>query len=295
LDDNGYEFATEYLELTTIKQVVRFLIAKQYLPESCRFEYPVKKPTGTDTYCYSVAEVTAMIARCRAAPERHWLGDVMVGLAHTGLRISELAQSRWGDIDLVSGVIRLPDASLRGTRDDRATARRTKGKRERELPIHPTLRETLEKIYRHTDGRVFHGPRGGSLKPDTVRNALIREVIVPLADRFPATSDEPCFRDGRLHSMRHYFCSMCANNGVPEQMLMDWLGHRHSSMVRRYYHSNREEAQRRMQKISFTGPSNAGIYGEGPAGNRTTAEPEVNSTPGTPEYSGSDQKQETAA
>ena len=294
LDDNGYEYATEYLELTTIKQVIGFLIAKKYLPESCRFEYPLKKPAGTDTYCYSAAEVTAMIAHCQAIPERIWLGDVIVGLAHTGLRISELAQLRLRDIDLVAGVIHLPDASLRGTRDDRASARRTKGKRERELPIHPTLREALKKIHHHNDGRVFHGPRGGILKPDTVRIALIREVIEPLSERFPATSGDPSFKDGRLHSMRHYFCSACANKGVPEQMLMDWLGHRHSSMVKRYYHANREEAQRRMQEISFTSPSTTGIGGEGSA-IETTANPEGKSAPGTTEHGVSDQKPKTAA
>jgi integrase len=109
----------------------------------------------------------------------------------------------------------------------------------------------LDKMKRHSDGRVFHGPRGGVLKPDTVRNVLIRDVIAPLAERFPSVPEEPGFVDGRLHSLRHYFCSMCANSGVPEPMLMDWLGHRHSLMVKRYYHPQREEAQRQLNKVRF--------------------------------------------
>jgi len=44
---------------------------------------------------------------------------------------------------------------------------------------------------------------------------------------------------------------MCADQGVPEQMLMDWLGHRHPSMIRHYYHGQRDEAQRRMDSIRF--------------------------------------------
>ena len=31
----------------------------------------------------------------------------------------------------------------------------------------------------HRDGYIFHGPRGGRLKPDTVRRILVREVIEP--------------------------------------------------------------------------------------------------------------------
>ena len=38
---------------------------------------------------------------------------------------------------------------------------------------------------------IFHGPRGGALKPDTVRRILIRDVLTPLAKRFPKPTDEP--------------------------------------------------------------------------------------------------------
>lgn len=135
-------------------------------------------------------------------------------------------------------------------------ARTTKGRRERVLPLHPRFREALEMMSRNPDGKVFHGACGGMLKPDKVRKALIRDVLTPLAERFPRTPGEPAFTDGRLHSFRHYFCSMCADRGVPEQMLMNWLGHRDSDMVKRYYHASRDEAQRMMRQIQFAdGPA----------------------------------------
>jgi integrase len=95
------------------------------------------------------------------------------------------------------------------------------------------------------EGYVFRGPRGGRLKPDTVRRILVREVLEPLAHRFPSTGEKG-FRDGRLHSFRHYFCSTCANSGVPERMVMEWLGHVDSEMVRHYYHLHDAEARQRM-------------------------------------------------
>lgn len=102
---------------------------------------------------------------------------------------------------------------------------------------------------------MFAGPRGGRLTPDVVRRALIRDVLGPLADRSPAVAGGRGFRDGRLHSFRHYFCSRCANNGVPEMMLMTWLGHGDSQMVRHYYHLQDAEARERINAVGFLGRS----------------------------------------
>ena len=102
-------------------------------------------------------------------------------------------------------------------------------------------------------GNVFRGPRGGQLKPDTVRLILVRDVIKPLTKKFPHREDEIGFADGRLHSFRHYFCSTCANSGIPENMVMRWLGHRSSEMGQHYYHLHDAEAKRRMDTLNFIG------------------------------------------
>ena len=89
---------------------------------------------------------------------------------------------------------------------------------------------------RAKDGAIFHGPRGGTVKPDTVRNILIRDVLEPLSDQFPTPAGELGFINGRLHSCRHYFASQCAAAGFSEQLVMAWLGHRDSKMARHYFH-----------------------------------------------------------
>jgi len=99
----------------------------------------------------------------------------------------------------------------------------------------------------------FHGPRGGRLKPDTVRRIFVREVIEPLAKKFLTPVGERGFKHGRLHSFRHYFCSTCANNGVPERIVMEWLGHADSAMIRHYFHLHDDEARRRMSSLDFLG------------------------------------------
>ncbi len=252
LEQQGYAYATQYLELTTLKQVINYLRERRGVPGIPHVMLKLRKVTTTSTYCFSSEQVAAMIDHCQQRRDLCWLRHVIVALATTGFRISELAQLRWPDVHLEEGVLHLPDRSRHGSRSQRERARKTKGRRERTLPIHEDLRQILEELKPHRDGRIFRGPRGGGLKPDTVLRIFRREVIKPLTPRFPSLPDEPGFADATVHSFRHFFCSQAANSGVPEQMLMSWLGHADSKMVRRYYHTDRQASRQWMAKLTYT-------------------------------------------
>ncbi len=71
---------TQYFELTLLKSVVKWLIGSKLLPADCKLNHPLRKPQGTDTYCYSVAEVADMVRHCESAPNLGWLARVIVGL-----------------------------------------------------------------------------------------------------------------------------------------------------------------------------------------------------------------------
>jgi integrase len=254
LEDRDYHDKTQYIELTVLKQALKWMVGEELLPPTSNFRLPLKKPTGTSTYCYTQDQVRAIVAHCRADEELHWLADVVVALGVTGLRIGELAELQWPDIDLEKGVIRLTDTTRRTRKSKRQEARTTKSHRDRTLPIHPELRAILVRLPQLPDNRVFHGPHGGKIKPDTVRNVLRRDVLTPLAAKFPTGRDTPGITSGRLHSFRHFFCSTSADSGVPEQMLMSWLGHRASEMIRHYYHMRQEEARKQMSRLPLLGP-----------------------------------------
>lgn len=273
LDDEGYAPRTEYLELTTIKQTMKWLADDKHIPTACLFAMSLKKPQGTDTYCWKPDEVTAIIRHCRHNAELNWLGNVFTALIATGMRISELASLRWTDIVDDGKAIQITDEASRRNKDGE-NVRRTKSGRSRILPVHPELKLVLDQMPRSKDGLVFHGPLGGKLKPDTVRVILVRDVLTPLAGQFPTPEGEVGFLDGRLHSCRHYFCSRCADEGTSEQALMEWLGHRESKMIRHYYHIHEKTAQRQMSRLRLVGEAG----GEDTAGNFNLVEPEIPKT-----------------
>jgi integrase len=137
-------------------------------------------------------------------------------------------------------------------RDDR-TVTSTKTHRDRVLPVHPELLKVLQGLPHHDDGRVFHGPLGGKIKPDKVRTTLLKHVLEPLQAKFPGQAGQRSLVDGRLHSFRHFFCSKCARDGVDQLTVKTWLGHRDSRMVAHYYHLHDEDAQRQMHKLNSVG------------------------------------------
>ena len=123
-----------------------------------------------------------MLDHCRVCEELIWLRNMITALASTGMRISELAALKWSDIDFDLRSLTIADESGHANRGK--GSRTTKNSCSRHVSIHPELVEVLNSIAKQ-DEYVFHGPRGGRLKPDTVRICLVRDVIEKLQERFP--------------------------------------------------------------------------------------------------------------
>ena len=260
LEKKDYAPKTLINELTTLKVAFRWFIEAGHLSGCEPIKLSLRKVESERAYCYRPEEVKAIITHCRENVKLHWLGDVTSALAGTGLRIDELVNLKWIDIYFSTTLITLADESGRNESD--GPRRSLKSGRSRSFPIHPDLVVVLKRLTK-TDEYVFHGPRGGRLKADTVRRVLIREVLKPLSKDFPASGHGKSFIDGRLHSFRHYFVSMCAAaRHVSERMVMEWVGHADSAMVRHYFHVHDAEAQRQTKSVDLLGSGIAGCSGD---------------------------------
>lgn len=250
LENEDYKPRSVYLEMTTIKQVAKYLVEQKHLPASCAFRCPLTKPSGTDKHCYSVEEVVAILELARSLPGCLWIYRALVGLAYTGLRIQELAGLRWSDFSDELSMIHLGDQGHRSRHD--AQRRRTKSGRSRMLPVHADLRELLLGMPRDLSRPVFTTPRGNRLNDGRLRDQFVKKVILPLGERFPTPEGQKGFKDGRLHNFRHFFCSrMAASSKVTPLVLQKWLGHTDSKMVQHYFDLKDADAKSMMSSIEL--------------------------------------------
>lgn len=255
LEKNEYAPRTFYFELTLLVSIVKWLVSEHLLDAAYRYQLKLSKPEGTDTYCYKLEEVRRMLEYCGETTSGQWIRPILVTLACTGMRIGELVALRWADIDFDAKTIHVVDNRFSSRKRKAATFRTTKGKRSRIVPLNPQLEEVLQELPRHPDGFVFHSMRGGKLRARKVLEVFIRDVREPLKEEFPVAEAEIGFKDGTIHSFRHYFVSESFRQGASEVEVMDWVGHRNSEMVHHYRHLRPDNNLRRMQSINFVGDS----------------------------------------
>jgi len=111
----------------------------------------------------------------------------------------------------------------------------TKDKDERFVPVHPVISQ-------------FLGPARKKIGP-------IFKVVTErkLLKRLKQLCEECEFENPhqyKLHSFRHHFASICANNHVAYRKALAWLGHSSSEMLDLYYHLHDEDSQHAMRALA---------------------------------------------
>jgi len=221
----AYTHSSVVTEIVLLKAIHRYLIEERHLDSKYAFAYRVRRPTQSTKYCPTADETRAILAHLTRKPGLKWLLNAAAILSHTGMRFGEMAQLTWDDVDLKVGFVHVRDEFGKGDKT-------TKTGYSRVLPIHPAVREVIEGLSRHSDNRLFHGPRGGRLRSETFGNHLRKFALRPLAAQFP----HPRFQKITAHSFRHFFASCCAAAGIAQQTTMDWMGHRTNAMAKYYFH-----------------------------------------------------------
>jgi integrase/recombinase XerC len=137
-------------------------------------------------------------------------------LYSSGLRVSELAQLDWVDVDRRGGVVRVLG----------------KGRKERIVPVGDTALHALEHYRRvwpadrrHAGDAVFLNARGGRL---TVRS-IARSVAYWVGRAGTRTHASP-------HAFRHSFATHLLNGGADLRAIQELLGHASLSTTQRYTH-----------------------------------------------------------
>jgi integrase len=160
--------------------------------------------------------IVSSSASHRAA--RTEIRDLVITLAYTGGRWSEIAKLRWDQVDLAAGTIKLWAGEVQ---------------RERVVPISDPFRAVLA---RRLPGAgavpwVFPGPGGRPRAQPT-------KAIGLAMDACGLNPPDMVERHGRatIHSLRHTFATWLIQNGADLGEVSHALGHANLNMTQRYAH-----------------------------------------------------------
>lgn len=217
-----------YNETIVIKQLFKWATRHGYLSrnllEPIRFE-KVKSPKQP---CFTIEQVELLISNAEG-----WAVPMFAMLAFTGMRIGELQQLQWEDVDLDSNIIHVH----RGGSGDRP-----KDKEDRFIPVHTRkLKPILRCLPRKSD-LVFLMPNDGKVSPKKLR-AYLKNLCRQCGFQNP--------QQYKLHTFRHFFASYCAQQNLSYKYVLEWMGHSSSAILDMYFTMNDRHALAAMNSMSF--------------------------------------------
>ena len=169
---------------------------------------------------------------------------ILATLTFAGLRIGELVELRWRDVDLAAGRI-----TVRQSKTDAGA---------RHIDLLPALRDELARL--KADAKLASGERvfgvrsGGPMNPANIRHRILGPAV-ELASKRPEDAGSAPLPDGLTpHKLRHTFASLLVALGVDPGAVMDQLGHEDAGFTLRVYrHGMRRDEDSRAQLAQLVG------------------------------------------
>ena len=196
--------ATINRDLSRLRRMFSLAVEWELLEESPMAGIRFLRENNARTRYLSLQECQRLIASCMAP---HIRAMVSVAL-HSGMRLGEILNLRWYDLDFSSGFILVRDS---------------KNGESRHVPMDATL-FALFRAYPHRLGTdlVFSSSRGGR--------------IVDVRTGFQNACKRAELTDLHFHDLRHTFASQFVMAGGDLYILKEILGHKSPAMAARYAH-----------------------------------------------------------
>lgn len=156
-------------------------------------------------------------------------------MAGTGLRCGEVFGLHVEDLDLASCRIHVRRSVWRG---QEVSVKTKSGNRT--VNIEPALAEILRQhLNGRKAGRVFQTRNGTPFSKENVRRKLVSVL------------DKLGLRRGGLHAFRHGRVSILQENGVPGDLVKEWIGHSSLRTTSRYTHIRPEFRQQMAAEVGL--------------------------------------------
>jgi integrase len=151
---------------------------------------------------------------------------MLATLVFGGLRIGELLELGWRDVDLTAGRI-----IVRASKTDAGV---------REVDMLPALRDELLTLKASTQRAnsidlIFGTRQARPQSPGNVRNRVLAPAVTRANERLATDGDVPLPDRLTPHKLRHTFASLLVALGVDPGAVMDQLGHTDPTFTLRVY------------------------------------------------------------
>ncbi|MSS72987.1 MAG: hypothetical protein EXS64_16065 [Candidatus Latescibacteria bacterium] len=192
---------------------------------------------ATEPPALSATDANRLLDACRE--DRDLYTFTALGL-NTGMRISEIINLTWADVDLQRGVVKVRPK----TKAEGVVVWRVKTGEIRDIPANDFLADVLAKHPRHiTSPYVLHRPKGRPFNDWTMQGRLARA-----GKRAKLTVHV------HPHLLRHTFGTALAAAGVDLDTIRRLMGHTDIHMTMRYLHAAPDRMQGAVQTLPFGRP-----------------------------------------
>lgn len=225
--NQGATKSTVNRELTTLKHAFNKAREWKYLEESPgrfvrKFTY---EKTSSKIRSLSSQEITKILQTLESQtqkpePMRLTLRNIILMAVNTGMRLSEILNAKWEDLNMKEKSIET--RTVKGGR-----------LRIRKVPLNNTIYHILQNINRKED-YIF-----GRISKSYVSHTFLR--LVKESKIAPA-----CFND-----LRHTFASHLGETGADERTIADLLGHSSTRTTWIYTHLSKEHLKKAVEKLDL--------------------------------------------
>jgi integrase len=177
---------------------------------------------------------------------------ILATLVFAGLRIGELCELCWRDVDLSGGRI-----TVRASKTDAGV---------RQIDLLPALRDELAALKAggraRADDLVFPTMAGGRQNPSNIRNRVLSSAVTRANERLAEAREVPLPERLTPHKLRHTFASLLVALGVDPGSVMDQLGHTDPAFTLRVYrHGMRRDTASKLALRELVGLSDWAAMG----------------------------------
>lgn len=180
---------------------------------------------------FTLDELRALLA----VADAEWRSLILFGL-YTGQRLADVATLSWQNLDTAREEIRL-------------TTRKT-GRRQ-SLPLAAPLRSHIATLPAGDDPRAPLHPKAAAILATQGRSGMLSKEFAQLLTasglRANIAADEGNARakyELSFHSLRHTATSLLKDAGIPQSVVMDFIGHDSADVSHGYTHTGREALEK---------------------------------------------------